>query len=86
MTESEGHLAKARDNIAFARYALAGNFAEEAGRSAYMAAFHAASALVIARTGRAPKTHSGLRSEFARIAREEPRISREQVSFLGLVL
>ena len=38
MTESEGHLAKARDNIAFARYALAGNFAEEAGRSAYMAA------------------------------------------------
>ncbi len=40
-------------------------------------------ALIIARTGRAPKTHSSLRSEFARLAREEPRISREQVSFLG---
>lgn len=83
MNEAEGHLAKARDNIVFARYALAGDYAEEAGRSAYMAAFHAANAFIIARTGKAPKTHSGLRREFARLTREEPRISREQVSLLG---
>lgn len=30
-----------------------------------------------------PKTHSGARSEFGRLARDEPRITREQVSLLG---
>jgi uncharacterized protein (UPF0332 family) len=83
MTEAEGHLAKARENITFARYALAGNFTEEAGRSAYMAAFHATTAFVVARTGKTPKTHSGLRSQFARLTREEPQISHEQVSLLS---
>ena len=83
MNEAERHLAKAHETIAFARYALAGQYAEEAGRSAYMAAFHAAHAFVVARTGKSPKTHSGLRSAFGRLAHEEPRISREQVSLLG---
>lgn len=83
MNEAEGHLAKARDNIGFARYALAGDYPDQAGRSAYMAAFHAATAFVIARTGKAPKTHSGLRREFARLARDDPRISREQLALLG---
>lgn len=83
MTDAKGHLAKARENIEFARYALAGNYTEEAGRSAYMAAFHAATALIVARMGKLPRTHGGLRSQFARLAREEPRISREQVSLLG---
>jgi uncharacterized protein (UPF0332 family) len=83
VTEAEGHIVKARENIGFARYALAGEYADEAGRGAYMAAFHAALALIISRTGKSPKTHSGTRSEFARLARGEPRISREQVSLLG---
>ena len=48
-----------------------------------MAAFHAAMALIAARTGKSPKTHSGTRSEFARLAREEPAITREHVSLLG---
>jgi uncharacterized protein (UPF0332 family) len=48
-----------------------------------MTAYHAALAFVIARTGKSPRTHSGVRSEFARLARDEPRISREQVSLLG---
>ena len=69
--------------MVFARYALAGGFTEEAGRSAYMAAYHAVMAFVIARTGRSPKTHSGARSEFARLARDETRTSRDQVSLLA---
>ena len=48
-----------------------------------MAAFHAALAFIAARTGKSPKTHSGTRAEFARLAREEPRISRDQVSLLA---
>lgn len=48
-----------------------------------MAAYHAALALITARTRRSPKTHSGVRSEFARLAQAEPRINRGQVSLLG---
>ena len=83
MSEASAHIAKARDSLKFARYALAGEYAEEAGRSAYMAAYHAAPAFIVAGTGKSPKTHSGARSEFARLARDESRISREQVSLLG---
>jgi len=36
-----------------------------------------------ARTGKTPKTHSGTRSEFARLARQEPSISVEPIGFLG---
>lgn len=83
MSEAANHLTKARDAIGFARYALAGEYTDEAGRSAYMAAYHAALAFIVASTGKSPKTHSGVRSEFARLAHREPRISREQVSLLG---
>jgi uncharacterized protein (UPF0332 family) len=83
MNEAESHIVKARENITFARYALAGGYTDEAGRSAYMAAFHAALAFIVACTGKSPKTHSGTRSEFARLARGELRIDREQVSLLG---
>ena len=69
MSAAEPHILKARESLAFARYALAGEYTQEAGRSAYMAAYHAAMALIVARTGRSPKTHSGTRSEFARLAR-----------------
>jgi uncharacterized protein (UPF0332 family) len=49
-----------------------------------MAAYHAALAFIFARTAKSPKTHSGARSEFARLAQvESTRISREQVSLLG---
>jgi uncharacterized protein (UPF0332 family) len=83
VNEAKGHILKARENIGFARYALAGEYTDEAGRGAYMAAFHAALAFVVARTGKSPKAHGGTRSEFARLARDEQRIGREQVSLLG---
>jgi uncharacterized protein (UPF0332 family) len=35
------------------------------------------------RTGKIAKTHSGLRSEFCRLAREEPRIGKPFPAFLG---
>lgn len=83
MSDAEPHIAKARESLVFQRYALVGGYAEEAGRSAYMAAYHAAMAFIVSRIGKSPKTHSGARSEFSRPAREEPRISREQISLLG---
>jgi uncharacterized protein (UPF0332 family) len=83
VSDAERHIVKARESLEFARYALTGDYTEEAGRSAYMAAYHAALAFIAERTGKSPKTHSGARSEFAGLAREEPRIKREQVSLLG---
>jgi uncharacterized protein (UPF0332 family) len=83
LNEAGPHIVKARESLDFARYAQSGEFAEQAGRGAYMAAYHAALAFIVARTGKSPKTHSGARAEFARLARAEPGISREQVSLLG---
>lgn len=54
-----------------------------AGREAYLAAFHAAEALLYERTGKVAKTHRGLRAQFARIAKDEPRIDQSLSEFLG---
>jgi uncharacterized protein (UPF0332 family) len=48
-----------------------------------LAGYHAAMAFVLEKTGKAAKTHSGLRSEFARLARIEPRIDPRLVGFLA---
>jgi uncharacterized protein (UPF0332 family) len=53
------------------------------GREAYLAAFHAAAALLYERTGTITRTHRGLRAQFARIARDEPRIDQSLSEFLG---
>jgi uncharacterized protein (UPF0332 family) len=50
MSDAEPHIVKTRESLKFARYALAGEYTEEAGRSAYMAAYHAALAFIVART------------------------------------
>jgi uncharacterized protein (UPF0332 family) len=54
-----------------------------AAREAYLAAYHAAEAYVFHCTGKIAKTHSGLRSEFNRLAKDEPRIGRDLVKFLS---
>jgi uncharacterized protein (UPF0332 family) len=45
--------------------------------------FHAAEAYIFEQTGKIAKTHCGVRSEFARLARIEPRIGCNLVTFLG---
>ena len=54
-----------------------------AAREAYLAAYHAAEAWLFERTGRIAKTHRGLRSQFARLAREAQGIDAVMVEFLG---
>jgi uncharacterized protein (UPF0332 family) len=54
-----------------------------AARCAYYTAFHSAEALIFERTGRVAKTHSGVRSEFARLIRDEPRIAPDARAFLA---
>jgi len=56
---------------------------DEAGRAAYFAGFHAAQALLFEKLGRSPKTHSGVPTRFADLARNEPAIDLELRAFLG---
>ena len=55
---------------------------EDAGRTAYLVALHAAEALVSERTGQVPKSHGGVFSAFARFAMSEPAIDEELRKFL----
>ncbi len=62
---------------------LSMNYNEAAGRTAYMAGFHAAQALIAERTGRAVKMHSGVRTEFHRLIRGDTRFDVTLRDFLG---
>ena len=42
---------------------------DDAARAAYLAAFHAAQAVIFERTGRVVKTHRGVQSEFLRLTK-----------------
>jgi len=79
--EAKGHLDKARQCLTRARTILAAGVGEDAGRNAYLAAFHAAQALIAERTGMDAKTHRGVHAQFARLTRNEPRLGIELRQF-----
>jgi uncharacterized protein (UPF0332 family) len=81
--EVRDYLATARQCLADANKLLALPMAHIAAREAYLVGYHAAEAYIYHRTGKAAKTHSGLRAEFARLAKDEPRIARGLVTFLA---
>jgi uncharacterized protein (UPF0332 family) len=81
--ESAAYIAKARQSLREADVLAANELADAAGRAAYLAAYHAAQAFVFEATGKAAKTHSGVRSEFARLARADARIDRSFATFLA---
>jgi uncharacterized protein (UPF0332 family) len=81
--EAKDYLDKARDDLDDARKIAAIHLAKVAARSAYYAAFHAAEALIIERTGKVAKTHSGVRTEFARLLKDTPGGERAMLTFLA---
>jgi uncharacterized protein (UPF0332 family) len=86
-SESQAYLDKARLCIVKARVELASAaseplIAEDAGRNAYYAAFHAAQALIFERTGKVSKTHGGVHRLFHRLIQNEPTISGKLRSFI----
>ncbi len=82
-SEALAYLTKARQSLNEARIVLANDLAGAAGRAAYLAAFHAAQAYIFDITGKASKTHTGLRSEFARLAKDDTRLDRPLSAFLA---
>jgi uncharacterized protein (UPF0332 family) len=82
--ESQEHIDKAREYIVKARTFLeVNNYPDEAGRAAYLAAFHAAQALISERTGRVAKTHTGVRSQFSLLTKADVPIDLELRRFLS---
>jgi uncharacterized protein (UPF0332 family) len=81
--ESGYYLAKAHADLSDARKIIGIALANVAARSAYYAVFHAAEALVLEKTGKVAKTHRGVRSEFARVTKDEPRIAKSMTEFLA---
>jgi uncharacterized protein (UPF0332 family) len=80
--EASDHLEKARHCLSRARIILASDVPEVAAREAYLAAFHAAQALIAERTGKDARTHRGVHVQFARLTRNEPTLDDELRRFL----
>jgi len=81
--ETQRYLDKARLALAHARAILEIELGEDAGRAAYLAALHAAQALIFERTGRVAKTHRGVHGQFLRVEVGEARVNAELRSFLS---
>jgi uncharacterized protein (UPF0332 family) len=82
--EAADYLGKARQCLDDARLiATVTALHHIVAREAYLAAYHAAEAYLFERTSKPAKTHRGLRSEFGRLARNDPRIAREFLTFLA---
>jgi uncharacterized protein (UPF0332 family) len=81
--ETRNFLQKANRLLAEAEIMLGVGLLEAAGRTAYLAGFHAAQALIFERTGKVLKTHNGVRTEFLRLTKDEPRIDADLRAFLS---
>jgi uncharacterized protein (UPF0332 family) len=80
--EAAAFLGKAREALAEADGMLE-RWPDEARREAYLAALHAAQALIVESTGKVVKSHRGVDREFGRLTRNEPRVDSELRAFLG---
>jgi uncharacterized protein (UPF0332 family) len=80
--EAERFLDKARDLLVQAAIMLDASLNDAAGRTAYLAGFHAAQAFVFEHIGQARKTHNGVKTEFLRLTRDDPRFDPPLRAFL----
>ncbi|WP_114857834.1 HEPN domain-containing protein [Azospirillum brasilense] len=81
--EAAAYLDKARQCLGYARINLTVDLGNDAGRNAYLAAFHAAQSLIFERTGKVAKTHQGVQAEFTRLTKDDPRLPAEVRRFLA---
>ena len=80
--ESQRYLEKAGQCLSNAHANLGIGLGNDAGRNAYLAAFHAAQALIFERAGKIAKTHRGVQSEFTRLAKDQPGLDKDFPVFL----
>ncbi len=83
ITETDCLLQKAEKHLEGGHVMLGVDLNDDAGRAAYLAAFHAAQAVIFERTGKVVKTHRGVQSEFLRLTKDDPYITPDQRIFLS---
>jgi uncharacterized protein (UPF0332 family) len=81
--ETGRYLDKAHQSLAHARAILRIELGDEAGRAAYLAALHAAQALIFERTSRVAKTHRGVHGQFLKLIASESPVDPELSRFLS---
>ena len=81
--ETAQYLDKARQALKEARAVAGIDLAEAAGRVTYLAAFHAAHALIFERSAKVPKTHRGVQALFSRLAKDIPELGADLSRFLS---
>jgi uncharacterized protein (UPF0332 family) len=81
--QSGAFLEKARTPLEQADTIVSVGFADTAGRTAYLAGYHAAQAVIFERDDRIIKTHNGVQAEFGRLVKDDARFDTELRAFLG---
>jgi uncharacterized protein (UPF0332 family) len=81
--EAARFLEKARTLLDHADIMLSVNLNDDAGRTAYLAGFHAAQAFIFEHMGKALKTHKGVQTEFLPLTKDDPRFSLKLRGFLS---
>lgn len=81
--EAARFLKSADDHLERGQTMLATGLNYDAGRAAYLAAFHAAQAVVFERSGKVVKSHRGVQSEFFRVTKDDPAFTPDQRGFLS---
>jgi len=81
--ETKQFLDKAQRLLAEAEAMLGIGLNEAAGRTSYLAGFHAAQAYLSEKTGRTVKTHKGVHVEFQRLTRDDPHLAGDLRAFLS---
>jgi uncharacterized protein (UPF0332 family) len=84
VTPEAGHfLTKARKLLGEAEAMLEIDLNDAAGRTAYLAGFHAAQAFISEKSGKAVKTHKGVHSELYRLTKDDPHLGSDLRTFLS---
>lgn len=81
--EAARFLQNADDHLERGQPMLAAGLNYDAGRAAYLAAFHAAQAIIFERSGKVVKTHKGVNIEFLRLTKDDPAFTPHQRGFLS---
>src|SRR5208282_4708948 len=76
-------LDKARELLDQAETIFGIGLNEPAGRTAYLAGFHAAQALIFETSERIHKSHAGVQREFSRLVKDDRRVDDPLRAFLG---
>jgi uncharacterized protein (UPF0332 family) len=81
--ETADYIDKARRCLSNGRANLSIRLSNDAGRNAYLTAYHAAQAYIFNKTGKIAKSHNGVQSLFAQLASKDAFIPEDLQKFIS---